>query len=198
MTDTITSLYQLTAFARQQAPRLQAACEAQAAAERAREIEAAAEHAARAYATCFGTLGKVPPPLNWTGYPRNGRDTDSFRILATAYLSHGLFLAYAPFNSRRRDDIGSFTLVGADHPDHAQRREIGPAHVADLISLAETLDLINARQPAADALMSARSCAACPARLAPAMPGRTPRIYCSDACRQRGYRRRAKAKQHTA
>ena len=197
MTDTSTGLDRLTAFARQQAPRLHAEHEAQAAAERAREIEAAAAHAARAYAACFGTLGEMPPPLNWTGYPRS-MDTDSFRILATAYLDHGVFLAYAPFNSRRRDGIGSFTLVGADHPDHAQRREIGAAHVADLISLAETLDLIGAHQPAADTLMPARSCAACPARLAPAAPGRAPRIYCSDACRQRGYRQRAKAKQRTA
>lgn len=189
-------LDRLAEFTRAHAPRLEAERRAQAAAERARAMKAAAEHAACAYTTCFSSQGDPPPDLHWTGYPR-GQDTDSLRVLATAYLGNGLFLAYRPYNHQRRDGIGTFTLVGLDHPDHATGRNTGAAHIPDLAALAEALERMPAGRGHVEAArINHDRCAICSVELPPTPPGRTPRTYCSNACRARAYRTRLKTRQH--
>jgi hypothetical protein len=183
-----TPLEQLAAFAREHDADMRAA-EAKRAAARQHDCERreAAEHAARAYAKRFTLLGDPPPPLDWTGYPNGSRD-DLYRIEAVVHLGTGIFLAYRRYrpetDDRHSDRAGVFTLVAAERPD--REHEHGSARVEDMVDLAESLGRIKAR-----------SCAVCRTPLAPTPTGRTPRTYCSGACRAHAYRRRAKAKRRT-
>lgn len=143
MTETLNvDLDRLGAYASRQAARIRAEQAAQAEAERARQIQQAAQDAAIAYTQQFSAIAERPPALAWTGYPR-GEETDSFHVAATAHLGRAILLAHAPYNGRRNGRNGAFTLVAADHPDPSVRGETGPAHVHDPISLAEAIARID-------------------------------------------------------